>query len=249
MPSGVKNNAGSKTEAEAAPRDGRSRRWDRHRAARRAEFVTAAVSAINRYGPEVRVEQIAEQAGVPRPVLYRHFKDRADLDAAIAQHAAEHLLAQLAPVLSPRGTAHGAIDAVVRTYLGWVEAAPELYRFVVHRAGRAEADGTRSAIERRATELLTAYFRWYGAESPVLAPLTAGLVALVDAAVDRSLRLDAEPVDRDLLADRLVAAVWQVIAGEAEANGIQVDPDTPLPGLGDLLAAEPSGSSEPLPAT
>lgn len=240
MPSGVKNNAGANNHREAAPRDGRSSRWDRHRAARRAEFVNAAIAAINEHGPEVRVEQIAKQAGVPRPVLYRHFKDRADLDAAIAQHAAEDLLARLAPVLRPSGTAYGAIDAVVRTYLGWVEATPELYRFVVHRAGQAEADGTRSAIEHRATELLTAYFRWYGATSAVLGPLTAGLVAMVDAAVDRAMRPGAEPVDRDVLADRLVAAVWQVIAGEAASGGVLAAPDTPLPGLGTVLAAQPS---------
>lgn len=239
MPSGVKNNAGD-GQPGVAPRDGRSSRWDRHRAARRAEFVTAAIAAINRYGPEVRVEQIAKEAGVPRPVLYRHFKDRADLDAAIAQHAAEDLLAKLAPVLSPRGTARGAINAVVRTYLGWVEASPEVYRFVVHRAGQAAADGTRSEIGRRATELLAAYFRWYGATSPVLGPLTAGLVAMVDAAVDHTLRPDVEPVDRELLADRLVDAVWQVIAGEAAASGVPASPDTPLPGLGTVLAAQPS---------
>lgn len=222
MTSGVK---------ESAPgRDGRSRRWDAHRAQRRGEFVRAAIAAITEHGPQVHVEQIARMAGVPRPVLYRHFKDRADLDAAIAHRAGELLLAELAPALEPSGTPLAAIRRLVETYLSWVESRPQLYRFVVRRAaGHDESATVRATVASHATALLTGYFRAYGADPTLVEPLAFGLVGMTDAAVDRWLQPGAVPVDRARLADRLTAATWNVLAGELRAGGVEVDPHGPLP--------------------
>ena len=62
--------------------DGRTRRWAGHREARRLELVDAAVVAIEEHGPEVTTEQIAAEAGVSRPGLYRHFDGKDDLQSA-----------------------------------------------------------------------------------------------------------------------------------------------------------------------
>lgn len=229
MSSGVK---------ESAPRDGRARRWDSHRAQRRNAFVAAAIAAISRHGPDVHVEQIAQAAGVPRPVLYRHFKDRADLDAAIAHRAGELVLAELAPALNPTGTPLHSIGAIVETYLCWVESRPELYRFVVRRAqgGQHEPAGVRAAVAVRAADLLGGYFRWYRVDSAIAEPLAFGLVGMIDGAIDRWLE-PGTAVDRVRLADRLTAAAWNVIDGELRAAGVEVDPHGPLP----VLAA-PTGT-------
>lgn len=215
----------------AARRDGRSARWDRHRAQRRSEFVGAAIAAITEHGPDVHVEQIARMAGVPRPVLYRHFKDRADLDAAIAHRAAELLLAELAPALAPTGTPLAALGRLVETYLRWVESRRALYRFVVRRTapGQDEPAIVRATVALHAKTLLTGYFRYYGADPAVVEPLAFGLVGLVDAAIDRWLQPGAAPVDRTRLADRLTAALWNVLDGELRAGGIEVDPHASLP--------------------
>lgn len=62
-----------------ARHDGRSTRWAGEHQRRRAQFVEAALVAIARHGPETSTEQIAQQAGVARTRLYKHFTDAADL--------------------------------------------------------------------------------------------------------------------------------------------------------------------------
>ncbi|MBD4579808.1 TetR/AcrR family transcriptional regulator, partial [Xanthomonas citri pv. citri] len=44
-------------------RDGRSVRWDRHRAERRLELVRAARSAVHALGAHASMEEIASHAG------------------------------------------------------------------------------------------------------------------------------------------------------------------------------------------
>ena len=56
--------------------DGRTTRWDAHRDQRRAELVQAAVRAIDQHGPDVTIADIAAEAGVSKPVLYRYFTDK-----------------------------------------------------------------------------------------------------------------------------------------------------------------------------
>ena len=65
--------------------DGRQARWDRHNQERRQRILDAAIAVVEsgEPGAEVHVQQIAEQAGLSRTVVYRHFADRSDLDRAV----------------------------------------------------------------------------------------------------------------------------------------------------------------------
>src|SRR5437763_7604163 len=71
--------------AAAARGDARRERWRAHREARREEFVEATIRAVARHGPEVGMDEIAAEAGVTKPVLYRHFTDKADLYLAVGR--------------------------------------------------------------------------------------------------------------------------------------------------------------------
>ena len=84
-----------------APRgDARRERWREHREARRAEFVEATVRAIGQHGADVGMDEIAAEAGVSKPVLYRHFHDKSDLYVAVGEWGTELLMQRLAPELS-----------------------------------------------------------------------------------------------------------------------------------------------------
>lgn len=110
--------------------DGRSTRWDGHKARRRTEMLDAALSVIEENGTEISVQQIADRLRVPRPVVYRHFDGRADLDDAIRRHIVESLMAELLPRLQPEGTVRELVRGAVGTYVGWVERHPNLHRFL-----------------------------------------------------------------------------------------------------------------------
>lgn len=119
----------TKTSTNATPTraaDGRSTRWNGHKARRRADMLDAALTVIEENGTDISVQQIADRLRVPRPVVYRHFDGRTDLDDAIRRHILEALLAELLPRLRPDGTLRDAVRGAVGTYVGWVERHPNL---------------------------------------------------------------------------------------------------------------------------
>ena len=85
------------------PPDGRSARWDEHRESRRAELVEAAVTAIDLHGPGAGIAEIAEQAGVSKPVLYRYFSDKDDLYRAVGHWGADRVLEAVEREAGPLG--------------------------------------------------------------------------------------------------------------------------------------------------
>ncbi|MQA15447.1 MAG: TetR family transcriptional regulator [Pseudonocardiaceae bacterium] len=104
------------------------------REARRAELVDAAIVAIRRNGPDVAMEDIATEAGVSKPILYRHFQDKAGLYMAISEQATHRMRSALLPGLSAEAEPRELVRNAIDTYLRFIEAEPELYRFVMRRS-------------------------------------------------------------------------------------------------------------------
>ena len=127
--------------AESAKTDGRQVRWDRHNQVRRQHIIDAAIEVLGETEPggEVHVQQIADRAGLSRTVVYRHFTDRADLDAAVQGAVLELLRAELVPALSFEGTPVEIIRRIVAAYVGWAAAHPALHEFA-----QADPPGQRS---------------------------------------------------------------------------------------------------------
>lgn len=118
--------------------DGRRLRWTAHRDQRREEFVRAAVSAIRRHGADVSMEQIAATAGVNKAVLYRHFRDRADLHAAAGERLTHSVRRAVAAALDEAEPLRRQVANAVDAYLALIQAEPALYGFV-HRRGAEDA--------------------------------------------------------------------------------------------------------------
>lgn len=197
-------------------RDGRARRWDAHRAHRRAELVGAAIAAIERHGPEVRTEQIADVAGLPRPKLYRHFDGKTDLQRAVVERAVELLDAELRPALATRGAPLEMISTAIDAHLRWLSEHPNLYRYVLRCSRDRHPDspdrvaGIRATIAGQIAELLTSSTAPVAVPAAVAAPLAAGLVGFVDAAADRWLD-DPNGLSRARLTEHLTSWSWAVV--------------------------------------
>src|SRR5262245_42654891 len=118
----------------AGKTDGRQLRWRSHNQARRQHILDAALAVLadSEPGAEVHVQQIADRAGLSRTVVYRHFADRADLDAAVQGLALELLRAELVPALSFEGTPVEIIRRIVSAYVGWASENPSLHEFAQH---------------------------------------------------------------------------------------------------------------------
>ena len=120
-----------------APVDGRSARWARHRAERRAELLDVARHLIHERGPDVTMEDIAAASGTSKSIVYRYFEDKAHLQRALGRSILatmhEKLLAEMAALEERSGRDPGAdarIHAMIRAYVETAQRSPGVYRFV-----------------------------------------------------------------------------------------------------------------------
>lgn len=181
------------------------------RAERRAEMVEAAMAAVRTHGAGVSVAEMAASAGITKPVLYRHFDDRADLQRAVGKRAAEDLMEKMAPALTKDLGARDQIAAIVDAFLAGIEDEPELWRFVVHNpvsdAGTGDvADDVRGQIAILLSQLVGARLRSAGQDSGGAEAYAYGLVGMVERAGDWW--LERRTMSRADLTGYLTALIW-----------------------------------------
>ncbi|MDT4938220.1 MAG: hypothetical protein QOG80_1891 [Pseudonocardiales bacterium] len=216
-------------------RDGRSTRWDPHRRERRLAIITAAIAAIEEYGPDALTGQIAERAGVPRTHVYRHFDGKQALDLAVSRHVALQIAGQIRAGLATRGSALDIIRAAIGQHLGWIEAHPNLYRFLaahayaVNATGSPVVDDAKAAFAHELTALFAGYMRAFEADPSPAERVIVGVVGMVDATA--AWWLDHRELRRDELTAELSDHVWLIIDRTARAGGLELDPQAPLPDL------------------
>ena len=212
--------------------DARRERWRGHREQRRVELVDAAVRAIERHGPDVGMDDIATEAGISKPVLYRHFADKAQLYLAVAERATQLLMASLVPHLNLDGTPNQRIRAMVDAYLAEIERYPRLYQFLVNRtfADRPlEFDPlmtNETLVATRLARLLGDRMRAYGLDSGSAEPWAFALVGAVHTA--GAWWLQRQTMSRAALTEYLSRIIWYSVDGVLRAGGVVIDPDEPI---------------------
>ncbi len=82
---------------------------------------------------------IAAEAGITKPILYRHFGDKSGLYQALADRHVRTVIAQLRPRFTQGGDLRERARAAIVTYLDLVGANLNLYRFLFHRAGAEDS--------------------------------------------------------------------------------------------------------------
>jgi AcrR family transcriptional regulator len=206
-------------------RDRRDSRWDEHRRARREQLVQATVAAVGRHGAGVGMEEIAAEAGTSKTVLYRHFADRSELHVAVCAWVAEQLLATLREAIQGSNRPREMVSAAVSNYLAFLEADPELYRFVVQQSPDRPAsspvrphpiDNLSHLVGEQATALLTAALENSGQDAAAAGPWGHGFVGLIRSAADWWLR-SGRPMPRTELATHLTDLAWAGLSGVVTA--------------------------------
>jgi AcrR family transcriptional regulator len=176
---------------------------------RRASLLEAADRVVQRDGPDASMNVIAAEAGITKPILYRHFGDKGGLYRALAARHIEDLLARLRAALLTRGGLEARTRATVDAYLASIEERPQVYRFLVRRAA-VEEPGVRGEVEgfvRRFGDELANGIRHepaLGEVDPMRALVWAhGIAGMVQAVGDWW--LDQRDVPRDAVVDELTS--------------------------------------------
>jgi AcrR family transcriptional regulator len=223
----------SSSESRDDVRDGRSTRWDPHRRERRLSIINAAIAAIEEHGPDVLTAQIADAAQVPRTHVYRHFDGKPALDLAVSTHVANQIGHRIRAGLAGGGSAIGIIAGAIDEHLGWVEAHPNLYRFLAQHSYAVRGDGpggagdAKAALAAELTALISRYMTAFGIDSEPAERLIVGVVGLVDATAVWWLGSSSLP--RAVVAAELTDQVWLLIDRTSRKLGLVLEPDQPLP--------------------
>jgi AcrR family transcriptional regulator len=174
---------------------------------RRSSLLEAADRVVQRVGPDASMNVIAAEAGITKPILYRHFGDKGGLYRALAGRYTDELLARLRAALITRGGLAARTRATVDAYLSAIEEQPQVYRFLMHRAA-VEEPGVRGDVEgfvRRFGEELAVGIQHepsLGTVNPLRATIWAHAIAgMVQAAGDWW--LDHAEVPRSTVVDQL----------------------------------------------
>lgn len=200
--------------------DGRSRRWQAHRTARRAEFVEAAVRAVEAVGPDASIADIAREAGVSKPVLYRYFADKAELHAEVGRWGAELVLDRVVTAVLAPATARARIDAGVAAYLDTIAEHPQTFLLLsTQHAGSADplADGKQRAATKLA-RIIGSGLRQLGVDSAGAEPWAFGMVGM--AVSVGQWWLDRRTMSRAAVADYLSGFIWHALSGAADEYGV-----------------------------
>lgn len=92
------------------------------RGERRAQLLGAALEAFSEGGyHQTLMDDIAERAGVSKPVLYQHFDSKLDLYLAIARRVADEVLTTLTSALASTDDNAERISACVGTFFDFVD--------------------------------------------------------------------------------------------------------------------------------
>jgi AcrR family transcriptional regulator len=200
-------------------RDRRDSRWDEHRRARREQLVDATIAAVGRHGAGVGMGEIATAAGTSKTVVYRHFADRTELHVAVCARVAGSLTVRLREAMESTTDPRQMVAAAVEAYLAFLEADPELYRFVVQGppadrpAGGADPIANLShLVGDQAAALVAVALEQAGRDPAAALPWGHGLVGLVRSAADWWLQAD-RPMSRTDLAAHLTDLAWAGLSG------------------------------------
>jgi len=151
---------------------------------RREQLLTVGRRIFAENGYEATtVEEIAEAAGITKPVVYEHFGGKEGLYAVIVDREEARLLERITAVLAaehPRQAVEQAADA----FLGYIEEHPDGFRVLTRDApiGVGTFASLIGDIAESVTDVFSVHFRarGYPAEhAPVYARALVGMVAMV----------------------------------------------------------------------
>jgi AcrR family transcriptional regulator len=189
---------------------------------RRGQLLEAADRVVQRQGSAASMNVIAAEAGITKPILYRHFGDKGGLYRALAERHIEVLLERLRTALATRGGLRARTHATVDAYLASVEEQPQIYKFLLERAA-VEDPAVRGQV--------VGFVRRFGDElaigirnEPELGEVDAqravvwaqAIAGMVQATGDWW--LGQPDVPRAAVVDQLVALLWEGFTGVGETD-------------------------------
>ncbi|HEY1367192.1 MAG TPA: TetR/AcrR family transcriptional regulator [Gaiellaceae bacterium] len=182
----------------------------RSRTDRREELLEAADRVIRRLGPSATMDELATEAGITKPILYRHFGSKDGLYAALAERYMRVIFAEPEERLAethPAKRIEGAVDALLAS----VEREPEIFRFLHHVTSerRYAADAAGAVVRAHAARIAQVTrtdLERAGVDGDYADPLAYGIVAMMQAIA--AWWLETRTIPRERLVALITSLLW-----------------------------------------
>ncbi len=154
--------------------------------ARRAQLVDVGRVVFAQRGYEAAsVEEIAERAGITKPIVYEHFGGKEGLYAVIVDREVEHIVGCIAEAIS-EGSPRERLERAALAFLHYVEERPEGFTLLLRDTpalrGGGEMPGLMYDLADRVGAVFAEQFRRAGYDrkaAPIYAHALVGMVAFV----------------------------------------------------------------------
>jgi AcrR family transcriptional regulator len=192
------------------------------RSERRAQLMTAALEVFVENGYHAAaMDDIAERAGVSKPVLYQHFPGKLDLYLALIDAGIQELLVRIHAALASTDDNKQRVSATVDAYFGFVEDRAGYYRLLFEN----DLTNEPAVAERldRLTELCAREVSTIIAEDTGLTDeesylLAVGLVGIAQVTARFWLRSQGS-IPRTAAAELVATLEWRGIRGFPKRDG------------------------------
>ena len=183
---------------------------------RRAQLLTVAREVFVAQGYHTTgMDDIAERAGVSKPVLYQHFPGKLDLYLALLDEGIAALLDTLKAAMASTTDNRQRVRAAVASYFAFVDDPDSPYRLVFE-SDLTHEPAVGDRVEAADAECAQLFSRVIAADTGLSEQearlLAAGLLGMAHVAARRWLR-DPESVDRETAVDLVSSLGWRGISG------------------------------------
>jgi len=189
---------------------------------RRAQLVEVGRKVFAARGFEATsVEEIAEKAGVSKPILYQHFGGKEGLYAVIVDREMERVVSLISAAISS-GTPRERVERSALGFLSYVRDQPDGFAVLAHDAPVGNQEGSMASVLSELAERTTVVFaralKDAGANpksAPIYAHALIGMVTFVG-----QWWRDVRKPSIEVVASHIAALSWK---------GLQSLPEKPQP--------------------
>ena len=194
------------------------------RKARRSQLLVAAQEVFVAHGYHAAaMDEIADRAGVSKPVLYQHFPSKLELYLALIDQQAEHLVLKVREALSSTTDNKQRVAASVLAYFDFVDGeGPDRGAFrLVFESDLRNDPAVRERVERMSQACVDAiadtiaHDTGYRAEEAQL--LSIGLSGLMEVGA-RWWLSSRDRVPKERAVELLMGLAWRGISGSPRAT-------------------------------
>ena len=192
------------------------------RPARRRQLLGAARDVFVAQGYHAAaMDEIAERAGVSKPVLYQHFPSKLELYLALLDESVAELVGAVSAALASTADNRERVPATFRAFFDYVSGAGEAFRLVFE-SDLSNEPAVRARLERamyECAEMVSEFIREDAGVSDDAADLL-GMALVGMAQVSARYWLSTErTIDQDLAESLLARLAWRGISGWPLADG------------------------------